>query len=1149
MVNQKQDPKPSPLGAPLSPINFYDEDDSNEPQAPATGRRSEQGPIASSESSEEEDEVHLPDTVPFGKPNASNYPDFRPQASIPRIRPQIGIPGNGLEQTVIPGIGLQAVIPQTMPKQENLASKTFKDDSNVKNPTATTVPTLKPLSGIGSTVAASRPKPNEESVLSRTLPLQKPLFKFPDIPKIVQHTGSHNVLASKKAVASNILPSNNPQFTATTPPVTENFKFTLDLPITHQPGHAPAEERFSFTQESKARLGDFDFPSVRRPAAKPNRFTHPDEPETPYYIPVKASAFAPEGGASMAEASSIAPQDEKPVLKPQDEEPVQRRPIFPVKPFLAEASTIAPQDEKPVQKRTIFPVKPSLAEASTIAPQGEEPVQRRTVFPVKPSLAEASTIAPQDEESVQRRTIFPVKPSSADAFTATPQTKKRDEEPMSVMIKTSLVEPSIPTHQSKNPAEEPQFSPIKPLLAKPSVPTRQGSQSTEFPQSPAVSSPKEASFKRPTTKDKGRQEETADADKKNQAQAEGVREMLAEKRELRSQRDALGREKAGLETKLQSLNDILKKVEGREEETKKAMSMKSKEAADLKTENERLKKKMEALSLLPPPKPEQEEVSLPVRTGISEKSTVNEDLLAEKAKEIDYLKDTIKQCAKNERDLKASTGIEVLELKAKLRKAEDDLIKKKKDEEFTSKRIERDAKKINDLSDELTKIQLSRNRMETEYKALTVKLNKAKTREVEERSKEVSLEEVEKLRRSLKESEAEAKLVKEQAEKLKKDFEARLYEMKSAKAQNDDLAKDLEESDSRTLIATASEDLKKVENSERGQTSPNRPDETSQEDKQRIRDLSANNEALRKERDEAKRLASAISVEIDELTKAANEQITPLMTQNKTLTETCQGLKEKIAAEKDKLGKLTASNEDLSRKLRESEEVEERAIRKVEEIENIYADVLPVHATNMEQAKQLNALRAKLAEERKAKQKSESLAKLLERKLAVQSASLREVAMERAELISKVSDHEAELAKFADARKSVTVEAELEVTKTMMRRERAWLEEADTKRELNMKTTLDRLEQNERERRQELVEEVEANARLLFEAKKEIRKLNEKVEATEASLATAADAAGADAADADAADADAAAAAAAPPSLQSQSSSSSLAEISPASSA
>lgn len=310
-------------------------------------------------------------------------------------------------------------------------------------------------------------------------------------------------------------------------------------------------------------------------------------------------------------------------------------------------------------------------------------------------------------------------------------------------------------------------------------------------------------------------------------------------------------------------------------------------------------------------------------------------------------------------------------------------------------------------------------------------------------------------------------------------------------ADNETLRKELEET---KLLGN----VRSIEANELGATtSPtNQFEETSssEEDKQQTRKLTADNEVLRGE--------------IDELRKASNEIINPLTARNEELAKNCQDLKKKIAAQTSRVGKLSASNEELGRKLKISEEAAERAIRKYNKIEEIYSDFDPLKTTNAQQEKNIKNLRAKLAEEAMARQKSNSLANLLEQKLAAQSNSLREVAEERAELMGKVGEQEAELAKYQDARKSVTVEAELEVMKTMMERQRVSLENADAKRAQKMKTTLDSLEQNERNRRQKLTEEVEAKATLLLDAKKEISELNRKLtasnEATEAALADAA---------------------------------------------
>lgn len=247
---------------------------------------------------------------------------------------------------------------------------------------------------------------------------------------------------------------------------------------------------------------------------------------------------------------------------------------------------------------------------------------------------------------------------------------------------------------------------------------------------------------------------------------------------------------------------------------------------------------------------------------------------------------------------------------------------------------------------------------------------------------------------------------------------------------------------------------------------------------------------------------------MNELRKTSNKSIDSLTARNKELAENCQDMKNKIASEIDKVKKLSASNEDLGRRLKVSEDVEARALRNMKKSEETYAYFDPFRTTIAEQERKVADLRAKLSEEVRARQKSDSLANLLERKLAAQLISLRELADEKAELMGKVSEQEAKLTKYQGARESVTVEAELELTKTTMERNRVRLENADAERAHEMKTTLGSLEQNELMRRQELTEELEAQSRLLFDAKIEIRTLKQILaasnEATEAAIAEAA---------------------------------------------
>lgn len=117
-------------------------------------------------------------------------------------------------------------------------------------------------------------------------------------------------------------------------------------------------------------------------------------------------------------------------------------------------------------------------------------------------------------------------------------------------------------------------------------------------------------------------------------------------------------------------------------------------------------------------------------------------------------------------------------MKAKLRKAEED-IRQKKDDDYYRKQADKDTKKIENLSGELTKLQIAKAKVDKELKVRIVKSNKAKISEGETKSQEVSLDEVEKLRQSLKESGAEAKSAKEQTEKFKKELEAREGDIRS----------------------------------------------------------------------------------------------------------------------------------------------------------------------------------------------------------------------------------------------------------------------------------------------------------------------------------------------------------------------------------
>lgn len=746
----------------------------------------------------------------------------------------------------------------------------------------------------------------------------------------------------------------------------------------------------------------------------------------------------------------------------------------------AELFLFTQEAKQPLQEAKLRPLKRPVLK-SHIFTQTKDPAEAPMVPIVQTNVASPTMIIPtkipsptsKDKEADEEPKFLPVKSSLAESFAFTPQARKPVEEPIFDPYKTNLAETSTVTHQAQKLVEEPRLIPVKSASAISSFPTRQARQSIESLPSPAAEPLGETKLKRSTTKDKGRQEEKPDAEKKAQA----MRELLAEKREIRSQRDALAREKAALETKLQGQTNDMEKIRCREEESQRELLAKTKELTDLQTENGHLKKAMEAVILNPAPKLERGKESRPARTEISDKSTDNEDLLAERAKEIENLKDEIKKWTEKERNLKASTGKEAQGLKANLRKAEDDIRQKKKDEEYYRKQADKDSKKIENLSEELTKLQIAKAKVDKELKVLTVRSNKANTSEGETKS-EASLDEVEKLRQSLEEREAEAKSAKEQAERLERDLEASEGEIKSAKAQVGKLAKELEESNGRTLTASAlaSLRLKQIESLEASRTAQNLPKETSEEDKQKFRNLTADHEELRKELEQV---------------KAANGQIESLTGQNKALSKTCQDLERKVAEQIDKFQKLSASNGELSRKLQKSGEVEERALRNLKDIKGIYKDVPP--------------LQAKLAKETEARQRSASRANRLQKQIEMQVDTLREVRWEKSQLATIVDDQAAELAKHKRQNEGRQAKADHELVSAMLEKERAKIGEADARREYRVQTTLESLEEAARERRQRLNDELELKDAELYEAQREIRELGRKLlasnEATAAALA------------------------------------------------
>ena len=428
---------------------------------------------------------------------------------------------------------------------------------------------------------------------------QKGLSEFPAVLKGNQRKDGPKNVTSAKGVTSIILPRINPEPLATVPGAIREFKFTIDTPVPQQSIHPSAAEPFVFTREAKQPLEKAKFSPAKRRLFQPSKKEDNDEehklPQLVFSLP---GSFAP-----------------------------------------------LPQNEETVEESKFLPVKSSLAEAFAVAPQAKKPAEEPMFVPVKASLLRPSASTSPPKKLVEEPKSYPVKSSLAEAF------KKPAEEEMLLPVKTPTAKPPAPSFRSMRPVEEPQLIPFQSPLTKSPLTTRQARQSIELPQSPAVKHSTEMEFERSTGRIVEHQEGKADDEKKAQA----VRELLAEKSQLRLEREALAREQAALEFKLHGQTDNTKNVEGREQEVRKAMSAKDKEIADLKAANNRLKKAMETV-ILPAPKPEQGKGS----------SIEKENLLAGKQKEIDDLKDEVKKWEEKEAELSGSTGKEIEELKLKL---------------------------------------------------------------------------------------------------------------------------------------------------------------------------------------------------------------------------------------------------------------------------------------------------------------------------------------------------------------------------------------------------------------------------------------------------------------------------------------------------
>lgn len=212
MENQGQnEPKASPLDTPLSPLSNLHDSDSNEPQAANTSLSPDHVFESSSESSEEEAEVHLPGNYSSGVPGFTNIPGLGSRPVIPGIGQQ-GVPPIGQQGLMIPSIGSYGVNPPTMSKQETGLPSNAPKDYGDFNPTKTTiVPTSKPLPGIGKKAVNPPTMSKQETGLpSRTLKHDGD-FKIPaaTVSDSKLSTGIGQQVAATQPVA-NIIPGQKP---------------------------------------------------------------------------------------------------------------------------------------------------------------------------------------------------------------------------------------------------------------------------------------------------------------------------------------------------------------------------------------------------------------------------------------------------------------------------------------------------------------------------------------------------------------------------------------------------------------------------------------------------------------------------------------------------------------------------------------------------------------------------------------------------------------------------------------------------------------------------------------------------------------------------------------------------------------------------
>lgn len=215
-----------------------------------------------------------------------------------------------------------------------------------------------------------------------------------------------------------------------------------------------------------------------------------------------------------------------------------------------------------------------------------------------------------------------------------------------------------------------------------------------------------------------------------------------------------------------------------------------------------------------------------------------------------------------------------------------------------------------------------------------------------------------------------------------------------------------------------------------------------------------------------------------------------------------------LRGETDRISvELNELNEEVSKKSEEIEKLREERRQDSQELSNYRRQV-------EEQSNEIATLRTQQADSESSCQEKdrriESLCELLDNSNSRQSTNseqeeFKRLRKELAETDSRLIAAEAESAFLRDIQARIeleslpiespeeTAEAGVELVRLMLEKERTKNEEENSRREKRVTRTLESLEETEQKRRQILMEELEGKDAELFEARKEVRDLNQKL--------------------------------------------------------